>query len=50
MNTQHCVGGVKGILEINVVPHDTRVPVVGGSAQQTHVYPYHQRAINSERA
>ena len=49
VDAQHCVGGVKGILEYDVVPHDTHVPVVGGSGQQVHVYPYHQRAISSER-
>ena len=45
VDTQHCVGGVV----YDVVPHDTHVLVVGGSGQQVHVYPYHQRAISSER-
>ena len=48
--TQRCVGGVGGILDMNVVPQDTCVPVVDGNAHQQQVYPYSQRATNSERA
>ena len=49
VDAQHCVGGVKGILEQDVVPHDAHVLVVDGGGQQVHVHPYDQRAISSER-